>query len=53
MNNDDEREKMGPACKTCGHPAGAHQPLAGEDLDSPENPNCCRFGDCQCQELII
>ena len=48
MNGGDEREKMGPACKNCGHVSGMHESLAGQDLDEGEAGDACRFDGCSC-----
>jgi len=50
MNND-EHEKIGPACKTCSHPSGAHESFS-EDLDEPEREASCRFEGCTCPGFI-
>ena len=49
MNHDDEREKIGKPCKTCGHPAGAHGILVGEDIDEPATGAGCRHEGCDCR----
>jgi len=49
---DDEHEKLGKACKTCGHPAGSHESLGPEDLDEPENGDNCRYEGCLCTEYV-
>lgn len=51
MNNDGH-EHIGKACKHCGHSAGAHEALAGEDLDEPERETGCRHESCLCTGLI-
>lgn len=51
--NDNEHEQIGKACKHCGHTAGAHEALAGEDLDEPEREAGCRHGEgCLCTGFI-
>jgi len=42
------REKIGKPCRHCGHPAGAHESLEGEELDRPDADSHCRHEDCNC-----
>lgn len=52
MNNNDERANIGKPCKICGHAAGAHESLAGQELDEASAGDECRFESCSCPGFV-